>query len=85
MKRARKGTLSPLSRSVVCKGSTFEIAIYADGRGKWELEVADDLQIGSTWLEPFDTEQAALAAALAAIEEDSDRAYVSEFFAYRLQ
>jgi len=73
MKRPRKDTLSALSRSVVCNGSEFHI------------EVVDDLQIGSTWTEPFDTEQAALDAALAAIEGDADRAYVGEFFGYRLQ
>jgi hypothetical protein len=39
MKRARKGTLSKLSRSVVCKDSRFDIAIFADGKGRWELEV----------------------------------------------
>jgi hypothetical protein len=85
MKRPRKDTVSKLSRSVACNGSKFEIGIYADGKGKWELEVVDDLQIGSIWTEPFDTEQAALEAALAAIEEDSDRAYVSEYFGYRVQ
>ena len=85
MKRPRKNTLSKLSRSVMCNGAEFHIGIYADGKGKWDLEVVDDLQIGSIWTEPFDTEQAALEAALAAIEEDSDRAYVGEFFAYRLQ
>lgn len=83
MKRIRKGILSKLSRSVVCKGSTFDIAIRADGKGKWDLELVDDLKIASTWIEPFDTEQAALEAALAAVEEDADRAYVQEFFAYR--
>ena len=44
----------------------------------------DDLKISSVWTEPFDTEQGALEAALAAIEEDADRAYVQDFFAYRL-
>lgn len=84
LKRIRKGTLSKLSRSVVREGSTFEIAIHADGKGKWDLLVVDDLKIASTWIEPFDTEQSALEAALAAIEGDSDRSYVSELFAYRL-
>jgi hypothetical protein len=70
---------------VVRNGSRFDIAIFADGKGKWELEMVDDLRIGSTWIEPFDTEQAALEAALAAVEEDADRSYVSEFFGYRLQ
>jgi hypothetical protein len=51
----------------VRNGSRFDIAIFADGKGKWELEMVDDLKIGSTWIEPFDTEQAALEAALAAV------------------
>ena len=42
-------------------------------------------KIGSISTGPFDTEQAALEAALAAIEEDPDRAYAAEFFGYRLQ
>lgn len=69
----------------MCNGCESRIGIYADGKGKWELEAVDDLQIGSIWTEPFDAEQAALEAALAAIEEDSDRAYVGGFFGYRLQ
>ena len=64
MKPARKGKLSPLSRTVVCKGSAFEVVIHADGKGKWLLELMDDLKIGSIWIDPFDTEQAALEAAL---------------------
>ena len=86
MKRARKGTLSGLSRRVVCKGSTSSILpSMRTARASGELELVDDLKIASTWIEPFDTEQGALEAALAAVEEDADRAYVSEFFGYRLQ
>jgi len=42
------------------------------------------LKIGTIWTDPFDTEQAALEAALAAIEEDSDRQYVHGYFGYLL-
>jgi uncharacterized protein len=62
---------SPLSRSLSEDGHTLRIEIYGGaGEPGWILEIEDERGTSTVWSEPFDTEQAALDEALAAIAEE---------------
>jgi len=62
---------SALSQSVSRAGITLHIRIYrAVSQTRWILEVEDHLGGSTVWDEPFSTEQAALDAALQAIDEE---------------
>jgi hypothetical protein len=62
---------SPLSRTVIVQGEALRICIYRLETGtKWTLEVIDEQFTSTVWGDSFDTEEAALAGALQAIEEE---------------
>jgi len=61
---------SPLSQRVTRDGTAVDIEIFDDGEGGWLLEVADEFGNSTVWDEPFPTDQAALAEALATIETE---------------
>ena len=62
--------ISPLSRTVQKDGWDLHVVIYEDGDGEWGLEISDDTNSATCWLELFETEQQALDEALKTIEEN---------------
>jgi hypothetical protein len=69
---------SPLERTVARDGITLQILIYR-GRNDpaWVLEVEDHLGGSTVWEGDFETDQAALDAALLAIEEDGVESFIA--------
>lgn len=61
---------SPLSQLLTRHGITVKVEIYGDGEGKWILEVVDRDDASHVWDERFDTDQAALDAAIEALETE---------------
>lgn len=61
---------SPLSQQVTRNGVTVKVEIYADGYGKWILEVVDEQNTSHVWEEHFETDQLALIEALRALDEE---------------
>ena len=62
---------SPLSRAVIVQGEVLRICIYRlEKDTKWTLEVVDEQSTSTVWDHSFDTEEAALAEALQAFEEE---------------
>jgi uncharacterized protein len=59
---------SPLSCKVARDGTEVSIEIYADGDGRWILEVVDEFHNSNVWDEVFATDAAALEAAMRVIE-----------------
>lgn len=70
---------SPLEQRITRAGITVEILIY---RGKdeagWILEVVDHLGGSTVWDDPFSTDQAALAEALATIDAEGIGAFAAD-------
>lgn len=67
---------SPLSRTVYVEGEALEICIYRiETDAKWTLEVVDQDSTSTVWDDLFDTEEAALAEALQAIEKEGLEAF----------
>lgn len=67
---------SALSREFTQAGNTLQIAIYADGKGGWLLELIDVHNNSTHWEDAFSTEQAALDEALAAIREEGIEVFI---------
>lgn len=61
---------SPLSQSLSRHGVTVRVEIYGDGEGRWILEVVDRDDASHVWDERFETDQAALDAAIEALETE---------------
>ncbi|KJS08219.1 MAG: hypothetical protein VR73_06170 [Gammaproteobacteria bacterium BRH_c0] len=61
--------MSPLSQRFEQDGKVVNIEIYEDGEGGWLLEVVDEDNNSTMWEDSFDSDDEALAEALAAIEE----------------
>jgi len=61
--------MSPLSQRFEQEGKVVYIEIYDDGEGGWLLEVVDEDNNSTMWEDPFDSDEDALAEALAAIAE----------------
>lgn len=61
---------SPLSQWISRHGVTVKVEIYGDGEGRWILELVDRDAASHVWDERFDTEQAALNAAIEALETE---------------
>ncbi|OGA26183.1 MAG: hypothetical protein A3I02_07530 [Betaproteobacteria bacterium RIFCSPLOWO2_02_FULL_67_26] len=80
--RKSEPTLSELSRTFEQDGWKLAVEIYKDRSGKWMLQVFDERNTGTHWIEPFDTEQQALDEALKVIEEEGIEAF-SESLPYR--
>lgn len=62
--------MSPLCQSITSAGKTVNVDIYADGEGKWILEVQDQVGNSTVWGEHFLTDSGALTEAKNAIQED---------------
>lgn len=62
--------LSPLSQRFEQDGKVVHIEIYEDGEGGWLLEIVDEDNNSTMWEDSFDTDQDALAEALATIKEE---------------
>lgn len=61
---------SSLSQRLTRHGVTVQVEIYADGEGKWILEVVDQEEASHVWDEHFVTDSEALAAAIQALEDE---------------
>lgn len=61
---------STLSQFVRRDGKQVKLEIYDDGDGGWLLEAVDEYGNSTVWQEPFQTEQAALDAALRTIDDE---------------
>jgi len=61
--------MSPLSQSFSEDGINVRIEIFEDGEGGWLLEIVDAGNNSTMWEDSFDSEEDALAEALAAITE----------------
>ena len=68
---------SPLTRTHSADGHTLHIQIYLSPGSPWVLEIEDELGTSTVWDEAFDTDAAALAAALVAIETEGVHTFVT--------
>lgn len=68
---------SPLERTHSADGHTLRIHIYRSPESHWTLEVEDELGTSTVWDESFDTDTAALQAALAALEIEGVHDFVT--------
>jgi hypothetical protein len=67
---------SALERTVSRDGASLRISIYrGPSDAGWILEIVDQLNGSTVWDEPFETDRAALEAALLAIEEDGAESF----------
>lgn len=67
---------SPLSRAVHVEDESLQICIYRlETDAKWTLEVVDQDATSTVWDDLFDTDEAALAEALQAIEKEGLEAF----------
>ena len=69
---------SPLTQTYSAGGHTLRIEIYRSVDSLWILEVVDEGGTSTVWDNPFETDKAALEAALLAIETDG----VTSFLTY---
>jgi hypothetical protein len=69
--------MSPLCREITGDGTKIQIDIYrVEGESGWALEVIDEENASTIWDEPFDSDQAALDAAMKVIETDGIRSFL---------
>lgn len=68
--------MSPLSQHFEQDGEFVSIEIYEDGEGGWLLEIVDEGNNSTMWEDAFDSDDEALAEALAAIEEQGIAAFI---------
>ena len=69
---------SPLTQTHRAQGHTLSIEIYRGAGEPWILEVVDELGTSTVWDERFETDSAALKAALAAIAAEGAHHFVTE-------
>ena len=68
---------SPLARTYSAEGHTLHIHIYRSASSPWTLEIEDELGTSTVWDDPFDTDAAALEAALEAIAAEGAHRFVT--------
>ncbi|MCK9469277.1 MAG: hypothetical protein M0Q49_07655 [Porticoccaceae bacterium] len=68
--------MSPLSQRYEEDGQVVHIEIYEDGEGGWLLEIVDEDNNSTMWEDSFDSDDDALAEALAAIEQEGIQALI---------
>ena len=68
---------SPLQQTYAAAGHRVEIHIYRMPDNGWSLEVVDELNNSTVWEDLFDTDEAALAAALQELNEDGIEAFIA--------
>ena len=69
---------SDLQTTFSSEGHTVEINIYRLPETEWVLELVDEFNNSSVWDDSFATDEAALSAALQAIQEEGITAFVNE-------
>ncbi|MCX2863618.1 UPF0149 family protein [Paucibacter sp. PLA-PC-4] len=68
---------SPLTRTHRVEGHTLRIQIYHGPDEPWILEIVDELGTSTVWEDGFDTDTAALQAALLAIQTEGVHAFLT--------
>ena len=68
--------MSPLSQPFEQDGKRITIEIYEDGEDGWLLEIVDEGNNSTMWEDAFDSDDEALAEALAALEEHGIDAFI---------
>lgn len=68
---------SLLTQTYSADGHTLQIEIYRSADSPWILEVVDEQGTSTVWDDPFETDNAALAAAFVAIEEGDIHSFVT--------
>jgi hypothetical protein len=68
--------MSPLSQRYEEDCQVVNIEIYEDGEGGWLLEIVDEDNNSTMWEDSFDSDEEALAEALAAIKQEGINALI---------
>jgi len=68
--------MSPLSQRFEQDGKSVRIEIYEDGEGGWLLEIVDEGNNSTMWEDSFDSDDDALAEALAAIKDHGIASFI---------
>ena len=69
---------SPLTQSLKAEGHTLRIEIYRSEGEPWILEIVDESGTSTVWDDGFETDTAALAEGLSALEQDGVHHFVLE-------
>ena len=69
---------SDLQTTFSSDGHTVEINIYRLPETDWVLELVDEFNNSTVWDDSFATDEAALSAALQAIQEEGITAFVNQ-------
>jgi hypothetical protein len=69
---------SDLQTTFSSDGHTLEINIYRLPETDWVLELVDEFNNSTVWDDSFATDEAALSAALQAIQEEGITAFVNQ-------
>jgi hypothetical protein len=69
---------SDLQTTFSSEGHTVEINIYRLPETEWVLELVDEFNNSTVWDDSFATDEAALSAALQAIQEEGITAFVNQ-------
>jgi uncharacterized protein len=69
---------SPLTQAHSAEGHTLRIEIYCSPGSLWILEIVDELGTSTVWDDQFDTDAAALEAALEAIKAEGAHSFVTQ-------
>lgn len=69
---------SDLQTTFSSDGHTLEINIYRLPESDWVLELVDEFNNSTVWDDSFATDEAALSAALQAIQEEGITAFVNQ-------
>ena len=69
---------SDLQTTFSSEGHTVEINIYRLPETDWVLELVDEFNNSTVWDDSFATDEAALSAALQAIQEEGITAFVNQ-------
>ncbi len=69
---------SPLTQVYSAEGHTLHIQIYRSEGASWVLEIEDDLGTSTVWDALFESDKAALAAALEAIQAEGVHSFVTD-------
>lgn len=78
-----KSSQTQVVNTVEREGQKLDIVARQNFEGDWELGIVNELGVATNWLEFFDSAEAALAAGLAAIDEEGLQEFVSiEGFEY---
>lgn len=71
--------MSPLCQEISRGGKTIQVVIYADGEGKWVLEVQDEYGNSTVWNDHFETDKAAFIEAKKSILEETIGTFIGHY------